>query len=396
LCSFRSSTPDPGWLMSQTDGSADRPTINVFVAFRNGFGFRGNQLRALSISTMLSVAYVGIGTAVYHFVETKDCEDAVGNVVTCRWSVVDAIYFCTVTMSTVGYGDFSPSTPGTKVFTIIWILVGIMFVFSAVATTVGQLIHPLGNKGRQLLENLFPQIPVDLNGDGVVDFMKPRHWTIYYSKNLLPLLLIVIAAQLACAGVFLAFEDWSYGDAVYHCLVTATTVGYGDMSISTDGGKLWATFHIIISVSLLGDLIATLDELRDERRALLAKVAQLTRKLDSQLLADLMQTAIDLRPNLIRDGEGVTELEFVLCMLIKLEIVEWGKVRPFIQKFRSFDYDGTGRLGQNDLDMMARGEARKPPNMDIAGRSLSSTAKLSVSPVKVLPGPAKVGASGSP
>lgn len=273
-------------------------------------------------------------------------------------------------------------------FTIIWILIGIMVVFSAVATSVGKLIHPLGNRGRQLLERFFPQIPVDLNGDGTIDYMKPRHWTIYYSKNLLPLLLIVITVQLACAGVFLAFEDWSYGDAVYHCLVTATTVGYGDISITTDSGKLWATFHIIISVSLLGDLIATLDELRDERRAVLAKVAQLTRKLDSQLLADLMQTAIDLRPNLARDGEGVTELEFVLGMLIKLEIVEWGKVRPFIQKFRSFDYDGTGRLGQNDLDMMTRGEARKPANMNVASRSLSfSDAKANV---KVAPDPAKV------
>ena len=40
----------------------------------------------------------------------------------------------------------------------------------------------------------------------------------------------MIVAQLSCAGVFLAFEDWDYGDAVWHCLVTATTVGYGDVS----------------------------------------------------------------------------------------------------------------------------------------------------------------------
>ena len=33
-----------------------------------------------------------------------------------------------------------------------------------------------------------------------------------------------------------------------------------------------------------------------------------------------------MRPDLERDGQGLTELEFVLAMLIELEIVEWGKV----------------------------------------------------------------------
>lgn len=99
--------------MAKTDDSADKPTINVFVAFRKSCGpVGGSQLRVLSVSTMLSIAYVGIGIAVYHSVETKGCDDAVA---TCRWSVIDAIYFCTVTMSTVGYGDLSPSTPETKV-----------------------------------------------------------------------------------------------------------------------------------------------------------------------------------------------------------------------------------------------------------------------------------------
>ena len=48
------------------------------------------------------------------------------------------------------------------------------------------------------------------------------------------------------------------GDAIYHCLVTATTVGYGDVSIQHDGGRMWAFFHIVISVSLLAAIVSTL------------------------------------------------------------------------------------------------------------------------------------------
>jgi voltage-gated potassium channel Kch len=41
------------------------------------------------------------------------------------WSVLDALYFSVATMSTVGYGDFVPQTNVGKIFTIIYLLVGV-------------------------------------------------------------------------------------------------------------------------------------------------------------------------------------------------------------------------------------------------------------------------------
>ena len=87
----------------------------------------------------------------------------------CKWTFTDSVYFCTVTMSTVGYGDLSPTKPGTKVFTFVWIIIGIVVVFSAIASTIGHLIHPLTKAGRDLIDKVFPRTPVDLNGDGTID-----------------------------------------------------------------------------------------------------------------------------------------------------------------------------------------------------------------------------------
>ena len=40
------------------------------------------------------------------------------------WSVIDSIYFCIMTLSTVGYGDLHPTTPLSKIFTMIFLIAG--------------------------------------------------------------------------------------------------------------------------------------------------------------------------------------------------------------------------------------------------------------------------------
>ena len=63
-------------------------------------------------------------------------------------------------------------------------------------------------------------------------------------------------------------------------------------------------------------------------------------------------------------------LDLTWLGILELQVIEWGQVHPFIHKFRTFDMDGTGRVGENDLEMMVRGEEQKAPTMDIASRQL--------------------------
>jgi len=41
------------------------------------------------------------------------------------WSVVDALYFCAMSLATVGYGDVVPETDVGKIFTVVYVLGGI-------------------------------------------------------------------------------------------------------------------------------------------------------------------------------------------------------------------------------------------------------------------------------
>ncbi len=66
---------------------------------------------------------VGIGTVFYRFVEDL------------TW--LDSLYFSVITLTTVGYGDFSPVTSTGKVFTMFYVLAGIG-IFVALVTEIGQ------------------------------------------------------------------------------------------------------------------------------------------------------------------------------------------------------------------------------------------------------------------
>ena len=95
---------------------------------------RNPEFRALLIVYGVLLA---IGTGFYSRVE--------------GWSVLDAMYFCVLTLATVGFGDLTPRTPLGRAFTIVYVLIG-TGVFVGVAaefaiTILRGRVSPAGSKG---------------------------------------------------------------------------------------------------------------------------------------------------------------------------------------------------------------------------------------------------------
>jgi len=66
----------------------------------------------------LVMLLLAIGTVFYHQVE--------------GWRWFDSLYFCVITLATVGYGDFTPKTDLGKGFTMLYVILGIGLLLSFV------------------------------------------------------------------------------------------------------------------------------------------------------------------------------------------------------------------------------------------------------------------------
>jgi hypothetical protein len=63
-----------------------------------------------------ALAFLLLGALVYHWLE--------------GWSYLDALYFCVITLATVGYGDLTPTTPAGRLFTIVYVINGVVILLA--------------------------------------------------------------------------------------------------------------------------------------------------------------------------------------------------------------------------------------------------------------------------
>lgn len=87
-------------------------------------------------------ALVGLiigGTIAYHIIE--------------RWSWIDSFYFAVTTITTVGYGDLTPSTEGSRLFTAFFVLAGVGIALTALTIIGSSFIQSEGRRFQKSLDD---------------------------------------------------------------------------------------------------------------------------------------------------------------------------------------------------------------------------------------------------
>ncbi|KAB1215114.1 Two-pore potassium channel 1 [Morella rubra] len=244
--------------------------------------------------------------------------------------IVDSVYFCIVTMTTVGYGDITPNTVLTKLLACAYVFIGMALVGLVLSKAADYMIE----KQETFLVKA-------IRRHRKVGPAETREEVETRGVGYKCLLVFVLLQLLLVAGViFLAtIEKLDLIDAFYCVCITITTLGYGDVSFRTKGGRVFAVFWILTSTILLAQFFLYIAELKTESRQRALVNWVLTRRFTKGDL-ETADTSLD----------GVVDAsEFVLHKLKEMGKISQDDISIILKEFENLDVDKSRNLSSSDL-----------------------------------------------
>jgi len=212
-------------------------------------------------------------------------------------------------MLSPGYGYNQPSDDNSRMFTIFAMIIGVFLIFGSLNDAVVTRIKNMTKNDNLLYAEMTTE-------------------QVYRShqRSLGLTILFIIVFLFVSAGIFAHMESWTFIEALYFSVQTATTIGYGDMNLQGHDGTNWVLgFYIMLSTTLLVFAFNNFRTLHEDFRKIKAIA----------LFAERKQTLDKLKE--LDKGQGVQMDKFILAVLVQLgkldqasDIDPWMKVRYII------------------------------------------------------------------
>ncbi|KAM0929512.1 hypothetical protein ACQ4PT_001574 [Festuca glaucescens] len=198
----------------------------------------------------LLFAYLLVGVVIFYLVM-----DQISGKRTNR--VLDALYFCIVTMTSVGYGDLVPNSDTTKLLASAYVFTGMAVIALFVSKAADYLVEK-----QEVL--FYKALHMNMKSSEAKMLRRIEMNKTQYKFYTCALLLVT---TIVVGTVFLwKIEKLSLVDSFYCVCATITTLGYGDKSFSSKLGRTFAVFWIITSTIILALFFMYLAEIYTERR----------------------------------------------------------------------------------------------------------------------------------
>ena len=271
-----------------------------------------------------------------------------------EWTILETVYFSVVTITTTGYGDLKPTSDTSRLYTMFVIIFGVVLIFSTIQD-FGNRIIGYGLRTSKLLHDQAQLMMLDKEKRGCFieerDRIRSRKTVadieeenIRRHVNELIIQFVVLVCLILMGSLFFSYNEYdlTYFQALYFCIVTSASVGYGDIIIYEDSSMVFAIFYILTSVVLVTSSIGSFAGLSLQYRAAEKRKKLAMRKLDFEML-----NSMD------KNGDGISRIEFLSYILVRtLDIDMESDIDPWLRRFDELDADGSGFLTKEDIDIL--------------------------------------------
>ena len=237
--------------------------------------------RTLMLQTIMLQVYLLLGALVFSNIE--------------GWSYLDAVYWAAVTLFTVGFGDMYATTALGRALLLPYSLVGIIslgLVIGSIRSLVlerarrrfdarlverrrQQMVRRIARKGKDyILEPVREEQSPGPSGAGadLTEFERRekefklmrkiqqtaaarRRWYAMAISTSTTLALWMVGAKIL-QEFELPYQGWSYFDGFYFAFISLTTIGYGDITPVSNGGKSFWVFWALLALPTMTVLIS--------------------------------------------------------------------------------------------------------------------------------------------
>ncbi|KAH8044148.1 potassium channel [Aureococcus anophagefferens] len=281
------------------------------------------------------------------------------------WLYNETIYFLSVTVATVGYGDYSPRTYGGRWFVAVYAPLGVAMVFS----TIARHVMTLQSRMRKMTMVLFGVLRLrnaeEERGLPIEEFSpQDVRGRVHYWQRYLACLAPVLTFTLGNTALARFTLGISWSNAVYYSVVSCTTIGYGDVGGLADAPGWTRSLFAVYTLVYVAIFTASIHECfvvrHRQRISSGAEAIPNARELEEMLLlkfARLKQRDVDhgVDPEL-------TEADYIVRTLLNGQFVD-PQLLVAIQ--RAFYWTALGGDGErstisvDDVHEEHRAEARR-------------------------------------
>ncbi|KAL5724596.1 hypothetical protein ACHQM5_007836 [Ranunculus cassubicifolius] len=243
---------------------------------------------------------------------------------------VDSIYLIISTMTASGYGDLVPNGVAIKLLVCALVFGGMALIGLVVSKAADYLVE----KQEVLLVKAL-HFSEEVSEAELLKEIKTNRAKYKLLVTSVGLLILMIIGTLFLYKV----EGLDFVNSFYAVVCLMTTLGYGDKTFNTVGGRVFAIFWILSGTICVAQFFLYIAELNSEKR----------RQSLVQLVLKRRMTGTDLAKADLDNDKLVSANEFIIYKLKEMEKISEEDIALLMEEFQHQDVDQSKTLSPSDI-----------------------------------------------